>query len=512
MLGNTNILSFNIKPRFKVLNINSFDDLEVSEASVKSMLPEGFDAKMNLDIMPVVFNLAVVNQINDNGDAINSLAAIKCVKNFANKPINVEHQRDQIVGHMINATLSEDEFDFSEKDLSSFADKTSPFYINAIGFIYRKIFPQLAEAIIEAADEDSEDYKSISTSWELAAKHFSIVKGNSKNLEDCDYIDASDFDKYKGYLKKFGGKGVDPDGDIVGRVFYGDVYPLGAGLTLSPAANVEGVYPVEMLKDDEKSQKAIAAKQKNSQFNKNDVTTNKSNILNMDEKQFEEFMKRTTEAIASVVKKDSEARSIGQIMQDTLKEHADSWQSKVQLEASAREKAEAALASLEEAKNKMQSELDQIKSDLEAKASAETFNARMSYFDDKYELTEAESAIIASELKALGQEEAAFESVKTKMDILFAHKDKAAIAKQKEDEKARIEALAKKMLAESSASVATTEVVASQETTSETETETEVEIETEATANATIPNSNGNQTQQQTLLEKARASFKVTIS
>lgn len=31
--------SFQIAPKFKVLDVQSFDDVEVSEASVKSMLP-----------------------------------------------------------------------------------------------------------------------------------------------------------------------------------------------------------------------------------------------------------------------------------------------------------------------------------------------------------------------------------------------------------------------------------------------------------------------------------------
>ena len=508
MSDNNQDFNFTISPKFKVLDIQSFDDMEISEASVKSMLPEGFNAKMNIDLLPVVFNLAVINEINANDDAMTAMAAIQCVKSFANKPINIEHKRDKIVGHMINASLSEEEFDFNNNDVEAFADKTEPFYLNAFGFIYRKIFPDLAQAIIESANEDNEDYQRISTSWELASKQFKIVKGNSQKVSECEYVEQEDYEEYRAYLKRFGGAGTDKKGDRVARVFYGEVIPLGAGLTVQPAARVKGVYPVEVSKDELKIEKSVATQQKNSQNYKKDVTTNKSNILNMDEKQFQEFLKQTTEAIASVVKGDDQAKSIGLIMQETLEKHSESWKSKVEQEVEARQKTEEELESIKSENSKVAEELAQLKADMEAKASAELFNDRMNYFDNKYDLSEKENEIIASKLKDLGQEEEAFESFKSEIEVIFAHKDKEVIAKAKEEEQARIEeAIAKKLEAQNGETTEVEEAEASQETE-----ESETEIETEEEVEANLPNGNGEGAEKQSLLEKIKESFQYKIS
>lgn len=498
---------FIIQPKMKILKVDSFEDMHISQASVASLMPKGFKAEMNVDILPVVFNLAKVNEINENGDAMNALAAIKSVKSFANKPINVEHERRQIVGHIVNASLSENEFDFNDNNLSSFSDKTTPFYINAVGFIYAKIFPDLAQAIIDAANEENEEYKTISTSWELAFKKFKIVKSSSKNLADATYINEDDYEQYRKYVKRFGGKGVDAEGNIVGRVVYGESIGLGAGLTMQPAADVQGVYLVQDIFNEQLEDKSVAKKQKNSQSTQNDVRTIKSNILNMDENETKEFLEKMTEAVASVVRKESDAKSIGQIFHEAIKEHGENWKSKVEAEAQARAEADQKLATLSSEYEKIQSELSQMKEQMEAKASADLFNDRMNFFDTEYELTEQENEIIASELKQVGNTEEAFASYKEKIGVLFSHKSKAAIAKAKEEEEARIEqAIAQRLEKTNSTQEATASQVTSSQETSEEE-----ELETE-TAQANLPNSNGESSQTKTLLEKAKESFKVTIS
>ena len=158
--------------KIKALDKDDFLNFGISQASLdetaKSLMPESFDPLENIDVMPVVFNLAVVNEFNKNGDGIDTETAIAAVKRFVNKPINIEHQKHKIVGHMINASFSEKEFDFKDNSIESYAGQTEPFYITAAGFIYSSIFPELAEAISEASEQESEEYQSISTSWELA--------------------------------------------------------------------------------------------------------------------------------------------------------------------------------------------------------------------------------------------------------------------------------------------------------------------------------------------------------
>ena len=109
--------------------------------------------------------------------ALTAKTAVAAIKRFINKPINIEHKKDKIVGHMINASFSEREFDFKNNDIESYADKKEPFYMNAAGLIYKSVYPKLAEAIEEASNEDDETYQSISTSWELAFKEFEVAVG-----------------------------------------------------------------------------------------------------------------------------------------------------------------------------------------------------------------------------------------------------------------------------------------------------------------------------------------------
>ena len=61
----------------------------------------------NIDLLPVAFNACVVNRANKNGDILDSDSAVAIYKNFINKPINVEHKRNQVVGVILAAGFSE---------------------------------------------------------------------------------------------------------------------------------------------------------------------------------------------------------------------------------------------------------------------------------------------------------------------------------------------------------------------------------------------------------------------
>jgi hypothetical protein len=99
----------NFDCNIKALQKEDFDKFGVSEGSIaeaaKSLIPEDFDPSDNIDVLPVVFNLAVVNEFNKNGDGIDSATAVDAVKRFINKPINIEHKKQKIVGHIINASF-----------------------------------------------------------------------------------------------------------------------------------------------------------------------------------------------------------------------------------------------------------------------------------------------------------------------------------------------------------------------------------------------------------------------
>ena len=489
----------------KALKETDYDKFGVSEGSIaaaaESLLPEDFDPSRNIDVLPVVFNLAVVNEFNKNGDGINAETAVAAVKRFINKPINIEHKKHKIVGHMINASLSVDELDFKNNAIDSYADKKEPFYINAAGLIYKNIFPELAEAIEAAAQEDNEEYQSIATSWELAFKDYKVVFGSDR-LDECQIAEGSQEEELKKYVKGFGGKGVDKNGTPVHRLIHGETFPLGAALTYKPAARVKGVYTSEPNKKqntvDNNQTKEDNINIKNSLSGENTVTTNKFDILDMDKEQFETLMTQVAESVASVVKKDDQAASVGEIMREALSEHSENWKSKVQLETEAREKAEVEATEMKASLEAVQAELSAIKSEVEAQAAVELFNSRMNFIDSTYELSADETKLIVDELKAIEASDEAFETFKEKLSILFSHKSKEALASKEEEIQAKVDEAIASKLQESEAEEETVEV--------------EEELEVEASEEVSIPNNNAEASAETSLVEKLKANFDIEVT
>jgi hypothetical protein len=489
----------------KALKETDYDKFGVSEGSIaeaaESLLPEDFDPSKNIDVLPVVFNLAVVNEFNKNGDGINAETAVAAVKRFINKPINIEHKKHKIVGHMINASLSVDELDFKNNAIDSYADKKEPFYINAAGLIYKNIFPELAEAIEAAAQEDNEEYQSIATSWELAFKNYKVVFGSDR-LDECQIAEGSQEEELKKYVKGFGGKGVDKNGTPVHRLIHGETFPLGAALTYKPAARVKGVYTSEP----NKKQNAVDNNQvkedniniKNSLSKKNTVTNNKFDILDMDKEQFETLMTQVAESVASVVKKDDQAASVGEIMREALSEHSENWKSKVQLETEAREKAEVEATEMKASLEAVQAELSAIKSEVEAQAAVELFNSRMNFIDSTYELSADETKLIVDELKAIEASDEAFDTFKEKLSILFSHKSKEALASKEEEIQAKVDEAVASKLQESEVEEEVVEV--------------EEELEVEASEEVAIPNNNAEASEETSLVEKLKANFDIEVT
>jgi len=494
--------------KIKALDKDDFLNFGISQASLdetaKSLMPESFDPLENIDVMPVVFNLAVVNEFNKNGDGIDTETAIAAVKRFVNKPINIEHQKHKIVGHMINASFSEKEFDFKDNSIESYAGQTEPFYITAAGFIYSSIFPELAEAISEASEQESEEYQSISTSWELAFSDYKIAKG-SKKLSESKILDSMEAKANNQHIKGFGGTGEDEEGIPVNRLIVGQTYPLGAGITLNPAARVQGLYLAEKIEESNKN-KAMGEHpmtEKISLNKENNVNKEKLNRFNnMSKEEFEKIMEDVAVNVASIVKKEDHAKSIGEVMRDALTAHGENWKSKIQVETEAKLNAEANLEALTSSFEEVQKELGDLKSKVEAKASIDLFNERMNHIDDTYELTEKELEFVVAEMKGLDKTEEAFETLKEKLSVIFSHKNKEAIAAAAQKVEDKVEEIVASRLKSSEKVEDTVEV-------SEASDE---DLETKDEEIAALPNNSAEASNKTTLLEKLKANFKVEIT
>ena len=82
----------------------------VSKASLNelaSLVPNEIDFEKNVDLLGVSFNAAVVNVFNRNGDGIDTATALKYNNQFIHKPTNIEHNKSNIVGHIVTAGFSE---------------------------------------------------------------------------------------------------------------------------------------------------------------------------------------------------------------------------------------------------------------------------------------------------------------------------------------------------------------------------------------------------------------------
>ena len=489
--------------KIKPINQEEFDAFGISKGSIwetaKSLLPPDFDPKQNIDVLPVVFNLATVNEFNKNGDGIDTKTAIAAVKRFINKPINIEHKKDKIVGHIINASFSEEEFDFQNNDIEAYADKKNPFYITAAGLIYKQVYPKLAEAIMESSDKDEDSYQSISASWEVAFRDYEIARGSQK-LNESTIVSKAEKDEMSKYLKGMGGQGEDEDGVPVNRLIVGQTFPLGAALTTNPAARVKGVYPSAMFDGDKKDKKIS----RNANIN---VSSDKfKTIFNMEKEQFNELMSKVAESVASVVRKDSEAKTIGEIMRDALTEHSESWKSKVSLEKEAKEKSEAEIAELKASLKETKEELEKLKSEASAKAAVDLFNERMNNIDAEYDFNEKELGFITAEVKELDFSEESFAEYKEKLAIVFSHKAKANIEAQEAEIEARIQEAIAKRVEEGE------DEEEEGEEDGENEGGEELEVEGGDEAEASLPNNNAEASTPISFVERLKENFSVEVS
>ena len=111
----------------------------ISEASLSNLaplVPKDIDYKSNVDLLGVAFNAAVVNKFNRNGDGMSTATAIEYTPNFVHKPTNIEHNKQKIVGHIVDAGFSNIETNeiLTAEDIKN---KKNPFNIALGAVIYK---------------------------------------------------------------------------------------------------------------------------------------------------------------------------------------------------------------------------------------------------------------------------------------------------------------------------------------------------------------------------------------
>ena len=413
----TTIFSSHIRPlvseeKDQHLALASMVDLE-------KFVPE-VDTDANYDLLPVAFNAFVANRVNKNGDVVDTETAIAMHKNFVNKPVNIEHNRKSVIGTILTAGFSSfgDDKPLTEEEVK---DMKGPFNVTLGGVIWKITDKELADKIENSSDPTSSDYMNISASWELGFNEYNIVvlEAEEKNIENARIIsDPQELEAHEGKLRGFGGEGKLEDGSHVYRKVVNKVVPLGIGLTENPAADVKGV----LVASEDTQIEAEVAEENEENISQN-TKTNVS-IQKVEAMKIENITDINDESLQTL-----KASAIHEYIQESLKDASEKFTSEKQEKedalAEANEKHEGLLKEHETLKAELESvkeKLASLETEKVEREMLEQFNQRMASFDERYDLTDEDRKVLASQVKDLSEED--FASFDKNMEVLLSSKVK----------------------------------------------------------------------------------------
>ena len=289
------------------------------------------------------------------------------------------------------------------------------------GVIWKITDQDLADKIENASDPTSEDYMNISASWELGFNEYNIVvlEADEKNIENARVIsDPQEVEAHEGKLRGFGGEGKLEDGSFVYRKVVNKVVPLGIGLTENPAADVKGVL---VASEDTQIEAEVAEEneEKISQNTKTNVSIQKVEAMKI-----ENITDINDESLQTL-----KASAIHEYIQESLKDASEKFTSEKQEKedalAEANEKHEGLLKEHETLKAELESvkeKLASLETEKVEREMLEQFNQRMASFDERYDLTDEDRKVLASQIKDLTEED--FASFDKNMEVLLSSKVK----------------------------------------------------------------------------------------
>ena len=432
----TTIFSSSVRPlvseeKDKYLSLASLVD-------VGNFLPN-LDTEKNYDLLPIAFNACVANRANRNGDIIDTKTALEICESFVNKPINIEHNRDKVIGTILTAGFSAFGSDEVITDLDQIRENNGPFNLTLGGVVWKIVNSGITDLIEESNDPTSDDYLKISASWELGFSDYNIVamEGESKNMEDGEVIsEFNAVEKIKNKLRGFGGDGKLEDGRSIYRQVINDVLALGIGLTETPAADVKGVAVKVKEDETEKDLHANESKEeeKISQKSQRDVIKNDDNrttkaktmkINRIEDITDESLKELSASTVSDFIQKELEKAS-EDFSQEKSKTQDALNEAKEKQETLSKENAEISKR-LEE----FQTKINELESEKEERLQQEKFSVRMASFDEKYKLSDDDRKVLAAQIKDLDDE--SFDKYSKDMTVLLSSKDKEILADEEEE-------------------------------------------------------------------------------
>ena len=375
-----------------------------SMVKLEDFLPK-IDIEKNIDLLPIAFNACVANRVNKNGDVIDTQAATELCQSFINKQVNLELNREKVVGVILKAGFSAFGSDepLSEDQVK---ELDGPFNITLGGVVWRVVNSELADLIEEASDPTSMNYEKISASWELGFNEYNLLL-MSQGERDISYAEKiTEPDQIKEHsvkLKALGGDGK-MNGKYVYRQVVGRIVPLGIGLTENPAADVKGIATKKTLV--EKSNK----KEKN-------ISESTKTSVKKDNK----VMKiNSIKDITDENLKEMSASVVSEFVENELKKASEDYSQAIKAaDQKAAELAEQHVT-LEKSFDEVKSQLEEMKAEEAEREALELFSSRMTSLDHELELSDADRGVLASQIKDLDEE--GFASFMKDVKVLMSSK------------------------------------------------------------------------------------------
>lgn len=460
----------------------SEDCKKLAQASLKQLggLFPGLDLEKNPDLLYIASNLILLNYANLNDDCVLKSDMLAIQDKFIDKYIDIEHNRDDIVGAIDTVGFSL----FGSDELITLDEaKTinAPIQLVIGGYIWAVVAPELARYLVSASDEKSPTFGDLSTSFELMFDNYNIGYGFQGNRDADNAVifapDSPEFAKYDQLLRANGGSGVvNKDGDVVYRILQGDILPVGAGIVAKPASGIKGIYVAK------KSvvQPAVAepieeSKAETSGDNIGDLKTIEPyrahliGLLDQHQKAIEvaETEQKTIiisqQSVKPIIKhkimdiqltsitqldtdwtelrKLDSAASIKSFIADEIAKKSEEFSKELKakeeivktVEAN-KANAEAKSVELQASVEALTKQVDEMKAVQAAAIAEEQFNTRMAAFDEEFELDDEDRALLVEDIKELASEEA-FAKYMKKSKKLMKNKKKGFVPfKKKSDD------------------------------------------------------------------------------
>ncbi len=435
----------------KFTSVASIENLK----NLKSLLPSSAEMVENDDLLYTVFNIAVTNLINLNGDGITNETAVQMAKTFVNRPMNIEHDKYNIVGVITNYGFS----NFTTNELVSEEDvlaSSDPFNISLSAIVWKYNSPFFAEYLCETQEEENWCYEDISTSWEIAFDSYVIARG-SKNLANAEIIsDPVEVKRLSVFLTANGGSGFDDKNVEVYRVLSGTPRPLGGGFVSNPAAPVKGVLTIDIeeekesmeiesddMKDDnhdemddqmeemdsKKTDKISKCSNKNEKSEEKISQSQKINVRNIKYMKFNNIDEMYSYlADASANKQEFSAKSVHDFVANQIKEADKQWDAQVKARESEIAELKASIQNAQTAIDELKlvkQELEDTKTAIAEQEIKNIVNDRISVLDSQYELTPKMVTLIAKSIAGKSDEEYA-EWLSNDGEVILAGREKAS--------------------------------------------------------------------------------------